>query len=223
MPLLPHYKHIVNPKLKHIYLTFNNEGDLIIKSPKISQQNIEQLLLKKASWISKSRKKIQMKKGKKINFADNNELYFLGKAYKLTLKKHTKKHTKLIFNGDIFIIYYSIYNENIFHKHIDNFYKEEAKKIIPKLVELWSDSMDLQANLISFRKTKRQWGSCSVKNNLSFNSMMMKLPLDVIEYIVVHEITHIKYKHHQKSFWKLIEHYLPDYKRRIDELKNFTT
>ena len=67
MSLLPQYTHIVNPKLKHIYLTFDDEGNLVIKSPKVSQKKIEQLILKKTSWINHSREKIQKKKGKALN------------------------------------------------------------------------------------------------------------------------------------------------------------
>ena len=74
MSLLPHYIHIINPKLKHIYLSFSEEGELIIKSPKVSPTQIEQLLLKKASWINNSRRKFEEKKGRvlisdqKVNF-----------------------------------------------------------------------------------------------------------------------------------------------------------
>ena len=223
MSLLPHYIHIINPKLKHIYLSFNDEGELIIKSPRVSTKQIEQLLLKKSSWIINSRKKFEAKKGKSIDFTADSTLYFLGEAHSLHLVLHEKKRTKLDFNGDIFTLYYSIYDESIFQRHIDAFYKEEAKQYIPTLVNQWAKTMRVHPLHISFRKTKRQWGSCSVKNALSFNTMMMKLPLDVIQYIIVHELAHIKHKHHQKDFWKFVEAYLPDYKIQVNELKNFTT
>jgi hypothetical protein len=221
--LLPHYIHIINPKLKHIYLSFDDEGKLIIKSPKVSTKQIEKLLLKKASWITNARKKFEAKKGKNINFSQDSELYFLGEAHPLQLILYEKRRTKLEFDGDIFTIYYHIYDENNFQRHIDTFYKEEAKQYIPKLVRKWADIMDVHPARISFRKTKRQWGSCSAKNDLSFNTMMMKLPLDVIQYIIVHELAHIKHKHHQKDFWQFVEKYLPEYKTQVNELKNFTT
>ena len=223
MSLLPHYIHIVNPKLKHIYLSFNDEGSLIIKSPKVSQKQIEQLLLKKSSWINKSREKLKEKKGKTLDFTKECTLYFLGEPHLLKLVLYEKKRTTLHFDGDLFTLFYSTYDTYIFQKHIDNFYKEEAKATIPGIVEEWSQKMGLIANNISFRKTKRQWGSCSGKNDLSFNTMMMKLPLDVIQYIIVHELAHIKQKHHQKAFWKLVEQYLPEYKIQIKVLKNYTT
>ena len=94
MSLLPHYTHIINPKLKHIYLSFDNEGNLVIKSPKVTQKRIEQLLLKKASWINHAREKIQQKKGKPLDFSSDLELYFMGEVYPLTLLQHSKKRTK---------------------------------------------------------------------------------------------------------------------------------
>ena len=223
MNLLPHYIHIVNPKLKHIYLSFNDEGNLVIKSPKVSQKQIEQLLIKKSSWINKSRKKLHEKKGKALDFTQECILYFLGEPHLLKLVPYEKKRTKLDFDGDLFTLFYSTYDEHIFQKHIDNFYRDEARAYIPHIVEEWSKNMGLFANRISFRKTKRQWGSCSSKNDLSFNTMMMKLPLDVIQYIIVHELAHIKQKHHQKDFWNLVEQYLPAYKIQVKELKNYTT
>lgn len=223
MPLLPNYIHTINPKLKHIYLSFNYEGNLIIKSPKVSTKQIEQLLLKKSSWIIQSRKKFHSKKGKSVNFSHKSELYFLGESHPLTLIVYKKKRTKLLFDGDTFTLYYSTYDENIFQRHIDNFYKVEAKNYIPTIVIQWSKIMKLYPNNITFRKTKRQWGSCSSRDYLSFNTMLMKLPPDVIQYIVIHELAHIKHKHHQKAFWALVEKHLPSYKAQVKVLKNFIT
>lgn len=223
MSLFPQYTHIVNPKLKHIYLTFDNEGNLVVKSPKVAQQKIEQLLLKKASWINNAREKFQRKKGKALDFSKALELYFMGTAYPLILTPHSKKRVQLDFDEGKFTLFYHTYDERLFHTHLDRFYKKEAQKHIPSHVEFWAEKMNLAPTNLRFRKTKRQWGSCSGKNVLSFNTMMMKLPQDVIQYIIVHELAHIKHKHHQKAFWQLVEDYLPDYKTHVTELKNYTT
>ncbi len=223
MSLLPQYRHIVNPKLKHTYLSFDDEGILIIKSPKVSQDYIEKLLLKKALWINRSKKKLLHKKGRSLNFSKEHTLFFMGQEYPFKLHQQRKKRVSLTFEDNHFTLYYHQYNETLFHKKIDNFYKEEAKKQIPPLVTKWANKMLLHPNHISFRKTKRQWGSCSSKNNLSFNTMMMKLPLPLIEYIIVHELAHIAHKHHQKAFWRCVESYLPHYKMLIQELKTYTT
>jgi predicted metal-dependent hydrolase len=223
MSLLPHYTHIINPKLKHIYLSFDNEGNLVIKSPKVTQQKIEQLLLKKSSWINNAREKIQQKKGRSLDFSRDSELYFMGKAYPLTLVQHSKKRAHLDFDGEAFRLFYHTYDEKLFQTHFDRFYKIEAQRHIPSHVAFWAEKMRLSPTNIRFRKTKRQWGSCSGKNVLSFNTMMMKLPHDVIQYIIIHELAHIKHKHHQKDFWHLVEQYLPDYRKQVAELKNYMT
>lgn len=223
MSLLPHYQHIINPRLKHIYLTFDDEGNLIIKSPKVPQRKIEQLLLKKASWINHSREKLQRKRGKRVDFSGTLEVYFMGNNYPLELIQHSKKRVELAFDEEKFTLYYHSYDESLFHTHIDRFYKKEAQRYIPDQVTFWAGKMGLTPTDIRFRKTKRQWGSCSGRNVLSFNTMMMKLPKDVIQYIIVHELAHIRHKHHQKAFWQLVESYLPEYKTQVNTLKHYTT
>ena len=221
--MLPQYIHIIKPTLKHIYLSFDTRGNLVIKSPKISQKRIEQLLLKKAQWISTSRQKFLEKKGQRVDFSGSCTLYFLGQAYPLYLIPYEKRYTKLHFDTKKFSLYYSYYDETLFQKHIDMFYKKEAQAHLPALIQTWSKTMALLPRKVRFRKASRQWGSCSIHNDLSFNTMMMKLPLDMIQYIIVHELAHISHKHHQKSFWALVQHYLPEYKVQVNALKQFTT
>lgn len=223
MSLLPQYRHIINPKLKHIYLSFDESGDLLIKSPKVSLRQIEQLLLKKASWIQKSREKLLHKKGKTLDFSNTPELYFMGEVYPVILTAHSKKKSHFHFDGESFTLFYHRYDETLFQKHVDLFYKTQAQKYIPSWAEKWAEKMSLTPADLRFRKTKRQWGSCSAKNVLNFNTMVMKLPQDVIQYIIVHELAHIRHKHHQKAFWQEVEAYLPDYKIQLEELKNYMT
>ena len=223
MSIIPHYIHIIKPKLKHIYLSLDDEGTLVIKSPKVSQVHIERLLLKKAAWITNARKKFDAQKGKSIDFKGTTELYFLGEIHTLVLVPYSKKHTKLTFDGETFTLYYSTWDETIFQKHIDTFYKKEIAQYLPMLVAQWAKTMHVSFHSIRFRKTKRQWGSCSAKNDLSFNTMLMKLPLPLIEYVVVHELSHIVHKHHQKAFWDCVKSYLPNYPTLVTQLKIFTT
>jgi len=220
-PILSQYRHIVNPKLKHTYLKFDEEGNLIIKSPKVSSAYIEKLLISKAAWIAKAQQKFHEKKGKIPTFSIDSKLYYLGQAFPLVLKPHSTSRTTLIHDTDTFILHYGTYDEKLFARHIDRFYKEAAACIIPPLVEKWMHKMALYPKDIVFRKTKRQWGSCSSKNVLSFNTMMMKLPPDVIEYIIVHELSHIKHKHHQQPFWDTVETHLPHYRMLVRELKTY--
>jgi predicted metal-dependent hydrolase len=218
----PTYTHLVNPKLKHTYLSFDDKGDLIIKSPPLSTAYIEQLLLKKSAWIRRSQQKIREKKGRYPDFDKNDTLFYKGRGFPFTIQQWEKKKMHLHFDGTCFILYYRSHDPEHFLKHIDSFYKQSAIEQLPSLVDKWADTMRLSYGTLHFRKTKRQWGSCSAKNDISLNTMLMKLPQKLIDYVVVHELAHIRHKHHQKSFWKTVERYLPEYQDAIAELKTYT-
>jgi len=220
--LLPTYTHLVNPKLKHTYLSFDDKGNLIIKSPPISTAYIEQLLIQKSAWIRRAQQKIQKKKGGYPDFDKDGELLYKGEIFPFTLQQWKKKQIALDFDGDRFVLYYHTHDPERFVKHIDHFYKQAAIEAFPFWVEKWARTMEVSYNKLNFRKTKRQWGSCSAKNSISLNTMLMKLPPKLIDYVIVHELAHIRHKHHQKPFWDTVATYLPEYKDAIATLKSYT-
>ncbi len=103
----------------------------------------------------------------------------------------------------------------------DRFYKKEAKILIPKIINEFCHKMQVVPNNIKYRRNKGTWGSCSYKNDLNFNIYLMKYPLKVIEYVVIHELAHIKHKNHSKLFWNFVSDYCSDYKKQDEILKNF--
>lgn len=96
---------------------------------------------------------------------------------------------------------------------------EQAKVYIPSRVDYFSGLMQLEPTGIKITRAKKRFGSCSGKNSLSFSCYLMLYPKSAIDYVVVHELAHIKHHNHSKAFYNLIELYLPDYKERIKQLK----
>lgn len=113
--------------------------------------------------------------------------------------------------------------EDIFESNFDliAYYKSTAQEIMPKLVEKHSNIMSLYPSSLKFRNNKSRWGSCSYKNSIILNINLMKFPLCVIEYVIVHELAHIKHKNHSKKFWNLVQEYCPTYKEEEILLKSF--
>ncbi len=111
--------------------------------------------------------------------------------------------------------------EDIKEEELDKLYKEKAKELIPKLVDEFANKMSLYPTSIKYRKNKRTWGSCNYKNGLNFNILLTQFPLEVIEYVVIHELAHIEHKNHSKAFWDLVKRYCKDYKQREKLLKSF--
>ena len=106
-------------------------------------------------------------------------------------------------------------------KNIDTFYRKEIEKILPQKVQEHSIRMNLFPTSISYRKNKRTWGSCNYKNGLNFNILLMKFPLEVMEYVIVHELAHIKHKNHSKDFWTFVAVFCPNYKEIEKQFKKF--
>lgn len=106
-------------------------------------------------------------------------------------------------------------------EELDAFLKKEAKEQILPMVEEFALKMQCHPKQIKFRKNKSRWGSCSTHNVINFNFLLMKFPKSVIEYVVIHELAHIKHKNHSKAFWNYVEAFCPTYKEQERLLKLF--
>ena len=96
---------------------------------------------------------------------------------------------------------------------------KQAKKIIPLRVAYYADILGVNYGRIAIRSQKTRWGSCSAKGNLNFNCLLMLVPEEIMDYVVVHELCHLIELNHSSSFWSEVERILPDYKERRKWLK----
>ncbi len=98
--------------------------------------------------------------------------------------------------------------------------KNKALDYIPKRVSYFAGRMNVHPARITIRAQKTRWGSCSSKGNLNFNCLLMLCPEEVTDYVVVHELCHMKEMNHSPAFWAEVEKYCPDYKIHRTWLKN---
>ncbi len=98
-------------------------------------------------------------------------------------------------------------------------YIAEAKEYLPRRVEYFSTVMGVCPTGITVTGAKTRYGSCSAKNRLSFSWRTMQYPKDFVDYVVVHELAHIKHKNHGREFYSLIASVVPNYKEIIKEIK----
>ena len=97
--------------------------------------------------------------------------------------------------------------------------KAGAKPIIEEKVRLFADKIGVKYGKITIRNQKTRYGSCTAKGNLNFNCLIMLMPEKIIDYVIVHELCHIKEMNHSRRFWNEVESVLPDYKERRKWLK----
>ena len=98
-------------------------------------------------------------------------------------------------------------------------YIQKAKAILPEKVRHYSQLMGLYPQAVTVTGAKTRFGSCSGKNRICFSWRLMAYPEEAIDYVVVHELAHIRYKNHSRDFYALITRYLPDYRERERLLK----
>jgi len=99
-------------------------------------------------------------------------------------------------------------------------YKEEASKFISERINYYNQIYEFDYNRISIRNQRTRWGSCSSKKNLNFNYRILFLPKRIADYIIIHELFHLKEMNHSRRFWNLVAEAVPDYLEIRKELKN---
>jgi len=187
------YSIITNRRLKHLYIKIDPIKGVIVKTPSYTKEYIHSLVEQKAEWIFSKVKAAQSRTTVPELFETEGKVLYLGEP----ILGHA-------------------------HQTLETFYKEKTIPLVTRLVEEWSFLMGVKPTKISFRKAKKRWGSCSYTNELSFNLSLAQLPLECITYIVIHELSHIEHKHHQKAFWQCVYEFMPDYKQCEKILKNYS-
>lgn len=101
----------------------------------------------------------------------------------------------------------------------DKYNKEEFVQIIKKNIDELVKQTSLVPNKVRIREIKYAWGSCSSNKNITINMKLIKYDEEIIRYVILHELCHIKYMNHSKEFWKLVEMYMPNYKEIRRKIK----
>jgi len=209
-------------KLKNTYINVDTDGVLVKTNDTTTIEQIHEMVRNKSAWISK---KLDIFKAIAINkdISTGSRLYYMGKSYYVEMiQDNTAETITINFTHSKFHITTPVkYPDTELNNAIENFYKHKAiEKIIP-LTNKWAKNMGVVPEHISFRYSKNRWGSCSSTNRISFNYHLVKLSSSLIEYVVIHELSHITFENHSKEFWKLVHKYLPDYKVKEEKIRVF--
>jgi len=103
---------------------------------------------------------------------------------------------------------------------IRDFYKREAIKKLTERTEHWAQQMNLFPSSLKFREQKTRWGSCSSRGAINLNWRLMVFRQEIIDYVIVHELAHLKHMNHSAKFWELVANYIQDYEVLMKELRD---
>jgi len=216
------YSIIRKPRMKNCYIRIKGNKAIVTAGNNVSSSYLHDFVDSKAIWITK-----QLSSSNEIlnsNLTDAGaSLPLLGNWYKVKIQTSDKIKKNLLYIEDnlaIFNLKDQPTNQTLKNLR-DTLYKELCPIHITPSIEKHASLMQLHPTKITFRKTKSRWGSCSSKNTLSLNTRLMMLPPKIVDYIIIHELSHIKHKNHSKEFWSLVQTYDPNYKENRKALRAY--
>ncbi len=199
---------------KTISLHIREGGTIVIHAPyRVSKREIEEFIREKEAWVvRKLTEGKERHKELQKTFIPGEKFLYLGEWYPLEIDGSSNKPFPLELSFGKFILHKERIGEA--RDAFAEWYKREAKEKIEGRVRYYSDRFQLFPKGIRITSAKSRWGSCSRDNRLSFSWRIVMAPLTIIDYVLAHELVHIKEKNHSKKFWNALEAVLPDYKER---------
>jgi predicted metal-dependent hydrolase len=183
----------------------------------------------KKEWIVKNLSEIKSKEVGRTVFDENTGFKTNLHALKIIREGGKELKTRLG-NGLIIIkipIEFDIYSEEIqkfIRKSIEESWRVEAKETLPQRTQELAAKHGFAYNKLSIRNTVTRWGSCSYQNNISFSLHLLRLPIELQDYVILHELAHTKEKNHQAPFWKLLDSVMEGKAKILDkQVKKYST
>jgi len=219
-----HQGRVISYKLErvkgipYIRVRVNRSGVLVTAPKSASQAEIKKFLLSNAGRIIKMLEQTApiVKK-----FVDGESFQYLGKDRVLTVteKRGARRLRVEMTPRRIAISGPRGMSPAQVKSALVAWYREEARVFLSNKTYFYAQKMRLKPGRIAIRDQKTRWGSCSARGNLNFSWRLIMMPENIVDYVVVHELCHIRHKNHGKDFWALVGSVIPDYKEKRAWLK----
>lgn len=193
----------------------------------VNRKQTEKFILENREWILNTQKSMKVYEedtgvGLKIGAEIKTKLHVLE-----IIETKDLKPAYTIHQNKITLAIPEKVNFNRIEKIVQQFlleiYTLEARQYLPERVKLLAEKSGFKYGRLSFRNNISNWGSCSFENNISLNVKLMKLPDEIIDYVILHELCHTVEKNHSASFWKLVGKVCPDYIQLRARLRKYNT
>jgi predicted metal-dependent hydrolase len=201
---------IKSRRAKHISITIKPFKDVRVSVPmQVSFSEAEYVVKNKVDWIKKHQAKIKSAEQKHTVF--NESTNFRTKKHKLIINKTDDKEITARISGGEIKVFYPGHLE-VEHNSVQFFIRRvieealriEAKQFLPARVNELASKYNFNYNKVFIKNIKSRWGSCSKKGNVNFSLHLMLLPIELIEYVIIHELAHTVEHNHSKNFWAVL-------------------
>jgi len=209
-----------NRKTLSIYVE-RNGGISVLAPEHMPDHELRAVLLKKEYLIQKHRAQWNILNGSKTEreFVNGQSFLYLGRNYRLMYVTRKEQSVPLQLKNGYFCLLRACKSKA--SEKFKIFYKDKGLPLIEKQVFVYAAKLGVQCVHVRVIELKNRWASCSDKKRLNFHWKCLMAPLSVINYIIIHELVHLKYKKHDRRFWNEVDKIIPDYENHIEWLRNF--
>lgn len=177
----------------------------------------------KSDWIIKKLDEIEVLNNNRYtrSYESGDIFLYLGNEYILeVLVDKTTIGTSVSLENNKLIVRSNSNNKDVIQRALKNWYTDETLGITKERINYYKLFFEDTVTSIKIKDQKSRWASCTYKNEILFNLRCSMMPIQIIDYIVVHEMCHMEHRNHSKDFYLAVERILPDYKERVKWLKN---
>lgn len=192
----------------------------VLAPNKMNQTAIEALLDKKTEWITTHLEKMANRKVDPLAFETGNHMLYLGDS--LVLKVNPvkgKREERIIASGGVITAFTSNAAPEYVKNGLINWFRLRSEEILNERVAFYAQKMGKIPNRVVVKTQTKRWGSCSSKRDIFLNWRLVFAPIEVIDYVIIHELSHLVYMNHSSNFWHLVETYDSKYKTHRSWLK----
>lgn len=216
---------LIRSRRKTISISFDKDVNLIVKAPLwVRTKDIEAFLAEKAEWIEATGRRLENARQKRlatrIRLENGDVLNYQGRELVLTVIREERSRAK-VKQIEGRLLMWVPYDADYDYRQIqlEKWFRKEALFIIAKKAEDYAQELSVSYEDIRIKDQKSRWGSCSGKGNLNFNWRIIMAPESVCDYVIIHELCHLRHMDHSPDFWRLVESICPDYKKKREWLK----
>ena len=213
---------IIKKDVKHINLKVKPSGEVILTVPTDSnERDIEYVLKKRADWIDKKIAFFDVHRDEhEKEYVSGENFRYLGRNYRLKVIESSEEGVKLQ-RGYLQVFVKN--RENLEHKKrlVKTWYTQKATMHFQKAIVKYHPVVKKEVGTVRIREMKTRWGSCSpAKGYINLNLKLIEKPMECIEYVVFHELTHLVYPNHSDNFYNYLSLFMPDWKQRKKRLEH---
>jgi len=207
---------IIRSRRRTIALVITPDGHLIVRAPlKAPAAMIDEFIREKRNWIKKKIGEIKQRPAATVHTYEDGEIFFfLGRAYPLHIVDYADAGIE---RTDRLCVCKTVIPD--IRNQLKRWYMEEARKEILARCMWFSMMTGYTPTSIRITDACQRWGSCTHKGGLNFSWRLVQSPLEIVDYVIVHELIHLRQPDHSKKFWAKVREIMPDYERRREWLR----